>query len=120
MMSDVGGEVQAALEAVASSLDVAGSIEHEHRVPIHEAREPPPLVKNVVNSMIQMRIDNEQYIRKHPEVKDVLNYFMRQVLLNKPEDLQDFAADFFSDPDLAAKVQGHASVAKNYVTTYGI
>ncbi|KAJ3009297.1 UNVERIFIED_CONTAM: RIIa domain-containing protein 1 [Siphonaria sp. JEL0065] len=42
--------------------------------------------------VIQTRIDNEHYLRDHPEIKDILNYFMGQVLLKKPENVRDFAA----------------------------
>lgn len=36
---------------------------------------------------ISTRIQNELYLRKHPEVKDILHYVMNQVLLTHPEDV---------------------------------
>ncbi len=34
-----------------------------------------------------MRIENELYLRNHPEIKDILGYFMNQVLLKHPENI---------------------------------
>ncbi|KAJ3291259.1 RIIa domain-containing protein 1 [Rhizoclosmatium sp. JEL0117] len=56
------------------------------------------------NDATQTRIENEIYLRDHPEIKDILHYFMGQVLLKKPENVKDFAAELFSDPKLAKKV----------------
>ncbi|KAJ3069359.1 RIIa domain-containing protein 1 [Podochytrium sp. JEL0797] len=53
---------------------------------------------------IQTRIVNEHYLRDHPEIKEILNYFMAQVLLKKPVNVKDFAAELFSDPELANHV----------------
>ncbi|KAI8828801.1 hypothetical protein BJ741DRAFT_625158 [Chytriomyces cf. hyalinus JEL632] len=53
---------------------------------------------------IRTRIDNERYLRDHPEIKDILNHVMSQVLQHKPENLRDFVADVFSDANLARNV----------------
>ncbi|KAJ3407852.1 hypothetical protein HDV05_005244 [Chytridiales sp. JEL 0842] len=54
--------------------------------------------------MIKTRIENELYIRAHPEIKHILDYFMRQALTTQPANLTDFAAELFSDPYLEEKV----------------
>ncbi|XP_076010040.1 RIIa domain-containing protein 1 [Genypterus blacodes] len=46
------------------------------------------------------RIDNEEYLRSHPEVEHLIGDFLREVLLKKPADIHDFAANHFSNPDL--------------------
>ena len=38
-----------------------------------------------------MRIDNEYYLRNHPEIKTILDYFMHEILVQRPADVLDFA-----------------------------
>lgn len=49
---------------------------------------------------IQTRIDNEKYLRAHPEVDALMADFLRDVLLKRPADIHGFAADHFTKPDL--------------------
>ncbi|KAL3060199.1 hypothetical protein OYC64_014720 [Pagothenia borchgrevinki] len=49
---------------------------------------------------IKTRINNEKYLRSHPEVEVLIGDFLRDVLLKRPADIQDFAADHFTNPDL--------------------
>jgi guanylate kinase len=35
-------------------------------------------------------------MKKHPEIREILNDFMSSVLLEKPEDVFDYARDYFS------------------------
>ncbi|XP_056299902.1 RIIa domain-containing protein 1 [Pseudoliparis swirei] len=46
------------------------------------------------------RIDNEKYLRSHPEVEELMADFLRNVLGKRPADIHEFAADHFSNPDL--------------------
>ncbi|NP_001090309.1 ciliogenesis-associated TTC17-interacting protein [Xenopus laevis] len=39
--------------------------------------------------------DHETYLRRHPEVKVLLADFMQFLLLRKPDDIMDFAAEYF-------------------------
>ncbi|XP_066464959.1 RIIa domain-containing protein 1 [Eleutherodactylus coqui] len=54
---------------------------------------------------IQTRISNEEYLRTHQEVKLLLSEFIRDVLLRRPENIREFAADYFTDPALRDKIQ---------------
>ncbi|KAH6583923.1 hypothetical protein BASA60_001183 [Batrachochytrium salamandrivorans] len=51
-------------------------------------------------SKIQLQIDNELYIRKHPELKDIIRYVTREVLIKRPENVSELAIELFSDPQL--------------------
>ncbi|KAJ8354714.1 hypothetical protein SKAU_G00222810 [Synaphobranchus kaupii] len=60
---------------------------------------------------INTRIANEKYLRSHPEVEMLLSDFLREVFLKRPTDVREFAADHFTDPNLAktiySKLQGN-------------
>ncbi|XP_034030688.1 RIIa domain-containing protein 1 [Thalassophryne amazonica] len=49
---------------------------------------------------IQTRVDNEKYLRSHPEVELLIGDFLRDVLLKRPVDIQEFAASHFTNPNL--------------------
>ncbi|XP_042346523.1 RIIa domain-containing protein 1 [Plectropomus leopardus] len=53
---------------------------------------------------IKTRIDNEKYLRSHPEVEVLIGDFLREVLLNRPADIRQFAADHFTNPNLHAVI----------------
>ncbi|KNC51140.1 uncharacterized protein AMSG_06491 [Thecamonas trahens ATCC 50062] len=55
--------------------------------------------------LIQVRLENERYLRKHPELHAMLDVFSQRVLRERPSDLSSFAASFFSDPDLQSVVE---------------
>ncbi len=78
------------------------------------------------NVQISTRIQNELYLRKHPEVKDILQYVMNQILLVHPADVVratvgkprisqkyvkvlaiSIIGDILSDTDLKPKVHAH-------------
>ncbi|KAI9533299.1 hypothetical protein NQZ68_025693 [Dissostichus eleginoides] len=60
---------------------------------------------------IKTRINNEKYLRSHPEVEVLIGDFLRDVLLKRPVDIRDFAADHFTNPDLhvliGSKMEGN-------------
>ncbi|XP_061574364.1 RIIa domain-containing protein 1 [Cololabis saira] len=45
---------------------------------------------------VRTRIDNEIYLRSHPEVEELIGDFLRDMLLKRPSDIREFAADYFS------------------------
>ena len=51
-----------------------------------------------------MRLNNEKYLRSHPELKALVALFMRTLLEDKPEKPEIFAAKFFTRPDVKAIV----------------
>ncbi|KAJ3023313.1 RIIa domain-containing protein 1 [Thoreauomyces humboldtii] len=63
---------------------------------------------------IQIRVENELYLREHPEIRQILDFFVNEVLVQQPEDLQEFAAGLFSDPNLRPKVEKHTSESREF------
>ncbi|XP_069624402.1 RIIa domain-containing protein 1 [Ranitomeya imitator] len=53
---------------------------------------------------IQTRIINEEYLRSHPDVQLLLSGFIQDVLEKRPENIREFAADYFTDPKRRAKL----------------
>jgi hypothetical protein len=45
----------------------------------------------------QLRIENERYMRNHPEFNKAIQDFVYEVLKRKPENIQTFAVDFFGE-----------------------
>ena len=54
------------------------------------------------NSIIDVKIANEKYLREHPEVSLVLGELTRQVLLRRPDEPVAYAEDYLATEDLAA------------------
>lgn len=46
----------------------------------------------------KLRIENERYMRAHPELNEAVQEFVYAVLKRKPEDVRAFAIDFFTKP----------------------
>ncbi|KAJ3213474.1 hypothetical protein HDU67_002855 [Dinochytrium kinnereticum] len=76
------------------------------------------LQENLKADTIQMRIDNELYLRSHPEIKHILDYTLRQVLEHQPDDVEEFTAAIFADPNLSAKVKEHSAAMQGYTAAY--
>ncbi|CAB1334212.1 unnamed protein product, partial [Coregonus sp. 'balchen'] len=70
---------------------------------------------------IGTRINNEKYLREHLEVEALISdflsclgtcflFFYRDVFLKRPTDIREFAADYFTNPNLCmiigSKLQG--------------
>lgn len=53
---------------------------------------------------IQARIENELYLRQHPEINCLLTTFVSEVLHSRPQHIREFAAEFFTDADLPSKL----------------
>ncbi|KAJ3000331.1 RIIa domain-containing protein 1 [Globomyces sp. JEL0801] len=53
---------------------------------------------------IQLRIENELYLRNHPEIKDIISYFVSKVMTQRPDNIQKFAVELLSDLNLKNKV----------------
>ncbi|XP_058862250.1 RIIa domain-containing protein 1 [Acipenser ruthenus] len=53
---------------------------------------------------INTRIANEKYLRSHPEVEMILGEFLREILLKRPGDIREFAAEYFTDPALPGRI----------------
>ncbi|XP_068998892.1 RIIa domain-containing protein 1 [Embiotoca jacksoni] len=53
---------------------------------------------------IKTRIDNDKYLRSHPEVEVLIGDFLRDVLLKRPADIKEFAADHFTNLNLQVAI----------------
>ncbi|KAM9310522.1 RIIa domain-containing protein 1 [Pholidichthys leucotaenia] len=56
--------------------------------------------ENLRQFKIRTRIDNEKYLSSHPEVGILISDFFRGVLLKRPTNILEFAADHFTNPNL--------------------
>ncbi|XP_063173169.1 RIIa domain-containing protein 1 [Candoia aspera] len=54
---------------------------------------------------INTKINNEKYLRAHTEIEVLLSGFLRDVLMQRPENIREFAADYFTNPELPKKIQ---------------
>lgn len=54
---------------------------------------------------IKTRMDNEEYLRGHPEVEILITSFLRELLLRRPSNVSEFAAAYFNSPDLPSSVK---------------
>ncbi|XP_064391262.1 RIIa domain-containing protein 1-like [Halichondria panicea] len=52
---------------------------------------------------VTSRIENEYYLRKHPELSVLISNFVSEVLLTRPAKIREFAAEYFTDPELSEK-----------------
>ncbi|TKS82059.1 RIIa domain-containing protein 1 [Collichthys lucidus] len=63
---------------------------------------------------IKTRIENEKYLRSHSEVEVLIGDFVRDVLLKRPADICEFAAEHFTNPNLhmvtASKMEGKSEM----------
>eukprot|EP00388_Colpodella_angusta_P033212 GDKK01028935.1.p1 GENE.GDKK01028935.1~~GDKK01028935.1.p1 ORF type:complete len:100 (-),score=17.32 GDKK01028935.1:123-395(-) len=54
---------------------------------------------------IKNALSNERYFRAHPELKEMVSVFVGEILEHKPENVLEFAGDFFTRGDLFAMVK---------------
>ncbi|ORX78871.1 hypothetical protein BCR32DRAFT_328365 [Anaeromyces robustus] len=60
--------------------------------------------KKLMDNMNNIRVSNEKYLREHPEINDIVGYFVSEVLKNKPKDIQEYAAKVLSKDTLREDV----------------
>ncbi|XP_065672952.1 RIIa domain-containing protein 1-like isoform X4 [Hydra vulgaris] len=53
---------------------------------------------------IKTRISNENYLRSHPEIDCLLTNFISEICKQKPNNVREYAAEYFSDPNLPLKI----------------
>lgn len=51
---------------------------------------------------VALRMENEKYLREHPELKQMMNGFFLEVLNRRPTNIEVFAAVHFTGGDAAA------------------
>jgi len=62
---------------------------------------------------IKLRKENELYLRKHPEINDLMTVFLFKVLYDQPEDVVSYAGKYFDDEKLEDKTQ---TLKKTFLT----
>ncbi|XP_004716710.2 RIIa domain-containing protein 1 [Echinops telfairi] len=65
----------------------------------------PAQLEQLRHFKIQTRIANEKYLRTHKEVELLVAGFFREMFLKRPENILEFAADYFTDPRLPNKIR---------------
>mmetsp|Transcript_20343 Transcript_20343/g.23045 ORF Transcript_20343/g.23045 Transcript_20343/m.23045 type:complete len:94 (+) Transcript_20343:74-355(+) len=65
----------------------------------------PAQNRELENKKVQLRMDNERYLREHPELGWMVSVFLRKVLYEKPEKILHFSGEFFDRNDLRDYVE---------------
>jgi len=73
----------------------------------------PEQQKRLNNTKVQLNMQNEYYLRAHPEIQHMVSVFVHQVLEHKPDDILSFAGDFFTREDLVEFVEKRTDERKN-------
>lgn len=58
--------------------------------------------KKVERIQIDTRIDNEKYLREHPEIEFIIQNFLVKLLEDKPDKVINFAGKYFHDTNFRA------------------
>lgn len=64
----------------------------------NKPKEQPPNSLQQRESLDKLRVENERYMRSHPELNEAVQEFVYAVLKRKPDDVRAFAVDFFTKP----------------------
>eukprot|EP00826_Nyctotherus_ovalis_P007063 TRINITY_DN1173_c0_g1_i25.p2 TRINITY_DN1173_c0_g1~~TRINITY_DN1173_c0_g1_i25.p2 ORF type:complete len:107 (-),score=45.59 TRINITY_DN1173_c0_g1_i25:124-444(-) len=56
--------------------------------------------KELDRKKLELKIENELYIRAHPELKTMISLFLKKVLDEQPKNVLQFAGSFFDRPSL--------------------
>eukprot|EP00045_Choanoeca_perplexa_P019762 m.3417 g.3417 ORF g.3417 m.3417 type:complete len:79 (-) comp5279_c0_seq1:95-331(-) len=57
----------------------------------------------------KLRFENEQYLRKHPELKQMIGMFTKEVLSERPANIPDFASRFFTSEALKPRLDAESA-----------
>ena len=60
-----------------------------------------------------MRLENEKYFRKHPEIRGLIALFIRKILDDRPENILQYAGTFFDRAELRDVVEESIKQEKN-------
>ena len=53
---------------------------------------------------VDLRMRSQEYMREHPEMKEMLLGFVSELLTKKPQDTVEFAAKYFTDDSLPERL----------------
>ncbi|KAG8146968.1 putative RIIa domain-containing protein [Naja naja] len=76
----------------------------------------PPQQTQLMTYKINTKINNEKYLRAHTEIEVLLSGFLRDVLMKRPENIREFAADYFTNPELPKRIQEEMMEKLNQAT----
>ncbi len=73
-----------------------------HRTPNMSSEDPSSAltfqeISDLNTRKLQIKASHSSYVQNHPEIKAMLNDFMSAVLLDKPDDVFEFAKDHFAE-----------------------
>ena len=60
----------------------------------------PAQVRLLDQKKVEYRVNNETYLRKHPELQNMVSVFLFKVLEEKPKDILEYAGKYFDQPNL--------------------
>ncbi|GAB5031221.1 riia domain-containing protein 1-like [Nannochloropsis oceanica] len=84
---------------------------------------PSPAIMDVhpTKNRAQLRTENEDYMRRHPEVKSIMRLYMSEVLKSRPVDeVGPWSSAFFTQPTLREKVEEEQQRQQQQSTVPGI
>ncbi|XP_039219532.1 RIIa domain-containing protein 1 isoform X2 [Crotalus tigris] len=73
----------------------------------------PTQLSQLVAYKINSKINNEKYLRTHTEIEVLLSGFLRDVLMKRPENIQEFAAGCCCKVDYFGPSLINASIGKD-------
>merc|ERR1711931_600029 len=62
---------------------------------------------------VKTHIENEKYLREHPEIECLIQSFIRDVCTERPDNLKEYAAQFFNNPELTLQVAAMAQAKQS-------
>ena len=65
---------------------------------------PPRSLGNLQRKKVAIAINNEEYLRAHPELRTLIHGFVCVLVERKPRDVSAFASAWFTQPGLAASL----------------
>ena len=57
--------------------------------------------KEFEKKKLEIRVANEEYLRKHPELNVMIKMFMQDVLNDYPENILEYAGSYFDREDMS-------------------
>ncbi|XP_049662097.1 RIIa domain-containing protein 1 [Accipiter gentilis] len=66
---------------------------------------PPPPVTDPRPPQAMLCLSSQRYLRARPSVRLLLRGFLRELLLQRPDDVLEFAAAYFTQPELPGQIQ---------------
>eukprot|EP00842_Homolaphlyctis_polyrhiza_P000378 jgi/Hompol1/1340/HPOL_004684-RA len=67
-----------------------------------------PVQDQLNKDKVALRIENEVYIRNHPEIKEIIGYFIHKVLSTRPASITEFAVDLKQKVEAFRVMDEHA------------